>query len=61
MTNKTHAKEGARMDYSEYVKNQRLLADYIKTSLWDERMNREREKWLWERRGMCAHKTKYYE
>lgn len=49
------------MDYSEYVKNQRLLADYIKTSLWDERMNREREKWLWERRGMCAQNTNYYE
>jgi len=49
------------MDYSERIKNQRLLADYIKTSLWDERMNREREKWLWERRGMCAHNTKYYE
>ena len=48
------------MDYSEYVKNQRLLADYIKTSLWDERMNREREKWLWERRGMYAQNTNYY-
>lgn len=60
MTNKTPTKEGARMDYSERIKNQRLLADYIKTSLWDERMNREREKWLWERRGMCAQNTNYY-
>ena len=61
MTNKHQVKGGAWIDYSEYIKNQRLLADYIKTSLWDERMNREREKWLWERRGMCAHNPKHYE
>ena len=60
MTNKTRTKEGVWIDYSEYIKNQRLLADYIKTSLWDERMNREREKWLWERRGMYAQSTKHF-
>ena len=36
-------------DVSERVRNQRMLSDYIRTSLWDEHMNRKREFWLWER------------
>lgn len=41
--------EDEKPDVSERVRNQRMLSDYIRTSLWDEHMNRKREFWLWER------------
>ena len=34
--------------YIDRARNAQLLADYIRTSLWDEKMNQQREYWLWE-------------
>lgn len=48
------------IDYAERIRNERLLAEYIKTSLWDEEMNRRREYWLWERSGIHPKKTHHY-
>ena len=36
---------------AQQIENKRKLAAYIKTSLWDEKMNRKREFWLWERKN----------
>jgi len=47
-------------DYTQFVENQRKLAEYIKTSLWDEEMNRRREYWLWERSGIHPKKPEHY-
>ena len=48
------------IDYTEQNRNTRLLADYIRTSLWDEKMNQIREYWLWERSGIHPKKTEHY-
>ena len=48
------------IDYAERIRNERLLAEYIKTSLWDEEMNRRREYWLWERSGIHPKKPQHY-
>ena len=42
----------SKQDYTQLIENQRKLAEYIKTSLWDEEMNRRREYWLWDRKGV---------
>lgn len=55
MVNKKCESKGTLLDYSEYIRNQRMLDDYIRTSLWDEQMNRKREFWLWERRQCSLH------
>ena len=36
---------------SEYARVHRLLDTYLRTSIEDERMNRKREYWLWERKS----------
>lgn len=48
------------IDYAERIRNERLLAEYIKTSLWDEKMNQIREYWLWERKGVTPRKPEHY-
>lgn len=48
------------IDYTEQNRNTRLLADYIRTSLWDEKMNQIREYWLWERSGIYPKKPEHY-
>ena len=48
------------IDYTEKNRNTRLLADYIRTSLWDEKMNQIREYWLWERSGIYPKKPERY-
>ena len=50
----------SKQDYTQLIENQRKLAEYIKTSLWDEEMNRRREYWLWERSGIHPKKTHHY-
>ena len=55
-TNTTSPKQ----NYTQLIENQRKLAEYIKTSIWDEEMNRRREYWLWERSGINTKKTRYY-
>ena len=47
-------------DYAEQIRKERLLADYIRTSLWDEKMNQIREYWLWERSGIYPKKPEHY-
>lgn len=63
MVDKKRESKVTLLNYSEYIRNQRMLDDYIRTSLWDEQMNRKREFWLWERRQCtpdpcCKGKTK---
>ena len=53
-------KATSKQDYTQLIENQRKLAEYIKTSLWDEEMNRRREYWLWERSGIHPKKTQHY-
>lgn len=53
-TNTTSPKQ----NYTQLIENQRKLAEYIKTSIWDEEMNRRREYWLWERSGIHPKNTK---
>ena len=48
----------SKQDYTQLIENQRKLAEYIRTSLWDEEMNRRREYWLWERSGIHPKTTK---
>ena len=48
------------IDYTEQNRNMRLLTDYIRTSLWDEKMNQIREYWLWERSGIHPKKPEHY-
>ncbi len=48
----------SKQDHAQLIDNQRKLAEYIKTSLWDEEMNRRREYWLWERSGIHPKNTK---
>ena len=48
------------IDYAERIRNERLLAKYIQTSLWDEKMNQIREYWLWERKGVTPKKPEHY-
>lgn len=48
------------IDYTEQNRNTRLLTDYIRTSLWDEKMNQIREYWLWERSGIYPKKPEHY-
>ena len=50
----------SKQDYTQLIENQRKLAEYIKTSLWDEEMNRRREYWLWERKSVTPQKPKHY-
>ena len=50
----------SKQDYTQLIENQRKLAEYIKTSLWDEEMNRRREYWLWERSGIHTKKPQHY-
>ena len=49
-----------KQDYTQFVENQRKLAEYIKTSLWDEEMNRRREYWLWERSSIHPKRPQHY-
>ena len=48
----------SKQDYTQLIENQRKLTEYIRTSLWDEEMNRRREYWLWERSGIHPKNTK---
>lgn len=41
------------------IRLQRLLDDYLKTTVWDEKMNRVRERWLWERKGSSTQKEPF--
>ncbi len=50
----------SKRDYIQLIECQRKLAEYIKTSLWDEEMNRRREYWLWERSSIRSTKTEHY-
>ena len=49
-----------KQDYTQFIENQRKLAEYIQTSLWDEMMNQRREYWLWERKGVTPYKPEHY-
>lgn len=49
-----------KQDYAQRIENQRKLAEYIKTSLWDEMMNQRREHWLWERKGVTPFINEHY-
>ena len=60
MNDKKHHASSQRNDYAEQNRNTRLLADYIRTSLWDEKMNQIREYWLWERNGIYPKKPEHY-
>lgn len=50
----------SKKDYIQLIESQRKLAEYIKTSLWDEEMNRRREYWLWERNSFRSTKPEHY-
>jgi len=50
----------SKKDYIQLIESQRKLAEYIKTSLWDEEMNRRREYWLWERSSIHSTKPEHY-
>lgn len=56
MNDDKHHKGKNCSDYAERIQNARLLAKYIQTSLWDEKMNQIREYWLWERKGVTPKK-----
>lgn len=60
MNDKKHHASSQRNDYAELNRSKRLLADYIRTSLWDEKMNQIREYWLWERSGIYPKKPEHY-
>ena len=60
MNDDQHSANSKPIDYAERNRNERLLAEYIKTSLWDEEMNRRREYWLWERSGIHPKKPEHY-
>ena len=60
MNDKKHHALSQRNDYAELNRNKRLLADYIRTSIWDEKMNQIREYWLWERNGIYPKKPEHY-
>jgi len=60
MNDNQHRTKTTHIDYAERIQNKRLLAEYIKTSLWDEEMNRRREYWLWERSGIHPKKPQHY-
>ena len=60
MNDDKHYAEKNCKDYSDRIQNARLLAVYIRTSLWDEMMNQRREYWLWERKGATPKKTEHY-
>ena len=60
MNDDQHNTSNKPIDYAERNRNERLLAEYIKTSLWDEEMNRRREYWLWERSGTHPKKPEHY-
>ena len=60
MNDDKHHAEQHCSDYDERIKNTRLLADYIRTSLWDEMMNQRREYWLWERKGVTPLMNEHY-
>ena len=60
MNDKKHHALSQRNDYAELHRNKRLLADYIRTSIWDEKMNQIREYWLWERGGIYPKKPEHY-
>ena len=49
-----------KQDYTQLIENQRKLAEYIQTSLWDEMMNQRRECWLWERKGVTPVLNNHY-
>jgi len=60
MNDEKHHTEKNCRDYSDRIQNARLLADYIRTSLWDEMMNQRREYWLWERKGVTPNNNDHY-
>ena len=49
-----------KQDFTHLIENQRKLAEYIQTSLWDEMMNQRREYWLWERKGVTPLNNEHY-
>ena len=58
--NDNHANASVKLDLAQRIENQRKLAIYIRTSLWDEEMNRRREYWLWERKSIQNRKPEHY-
>lgn len=60
MNDDQHSAGNKHSDYADRIRNARLLADYIRTSLWDEKMNQRREYWLWERKGAATKKPEHY-
>jgi hypothetical protein len=60
MNDKKCKTQSQMIDYTEQNQNKRLLADYIRTSIWDEKMNQIREYWLWERSGIYPKKPEHY-
>ena len=60
MNDDKHHAEKNCTNYAERIQNARLLAKYIQTSLWDEKMNQIREYWLWERKGVNPRKPEHY-
>ena len=59
MKDNTH-NASPKQDYAQRIEIQRKLAEFIKTSLWDEMMNQRREYWLWERRGVTPFINEYH-
>jgi hypothetical protein len=60
MSAEKHRTTSEFVDFAEQNRNKQLLADYIRTSLWDEKMNQIREYWLWERSGIHPKKPEHY-
>ena len=54
------ANTSIKQDLAQRIEHQRKLAAYIRTSLWDEKMNCVREYWLWERRSTQNRKPEHY-
>lgn len=50
MNDKHTTPQAPTFEPSEKVRELRALHEYIEISLWDEKMNRVREYWLWERK-----------
>ena len=49
INNSSPKKLRSREELDQYSQNLRQLAAYMKTAMWDEKMNVIREFWLWER------------
>jgi hypothetical protein len=49
MNDNIRKKKLPQEELDQYSQNLRRLAAYMKTAMWDEKMNVIREFWLWER------------